>query len=207
MAYTLPKRRMRLNNKKLRYFRKQQFYDAVFADLVLMGALPKNVVESYFNAEIPSTLSPPWDGPPPYPSINHLDLTSKLTVPTTVPATGGNIIHDFDDEQYQGSIAWYRFTGIDASTYAWTLESGNTFQASSIYCAFVHITPKSGYSSTGITWEDWTHNSTAEPWKTVKANPALPITIKDGSTSITVPVPPNDANADVAFAFARTAAA
>jgi hypothetical protein len=212
MAYIMPKRRMRLNNKKMRYFRKQQFYDAVFADLVLMGALSKNVVETYFNAEVPNSLAPPWDGPPPYPSISDLDLTQKLTSGgSTVPVTGANIVRDFPDVQYKGAIRWYRL--VDASSDPntpdpqWSLEAGNTFQANAVYCAFVHITPETGYSTTGITWTDWTHNSTASPWKTVKANPALPITVRVDSTDVTVPPPPNDVSADVAFAFAKTGAA
>lgn len=190
----------------MRYFRKQQFYDAVFADLVLMGALPKNVVEAYFNAEIPNTLSPPWDGPPPAPSIDHFDLTAKLTSTSTVPVTGAPIVRDFDDEQYQGETHWYRLTGTSALDFAWTLDAGGTFQANSIYCAFVHITPKTGFSTTGITWQDWTHNSTAAPWFTVKASPAAGIPLGD-PVNATIPVVPAEAGADVAFAFTKTEAA
>ena len=49
----------RLNNMKLGFHRKELLYEAIMTDLVLMGALPKDVVEKYIGHPIPDYLKPP----------------------------------------------------------------------------------------------------------------------------------------------------
>jgi hypothetical protein len=52
-------RKTRLNNLKLSHFRREPLYEAIMADLVLMGALPKDAVEKFTDTEIPDTLRAP----------------------------------------------------------------------------------------------------------------------------------------------------
>jgi hypothetical protein len=143
---------MRLNNKKLAYFRKQQFYDAIFADLVLMGALPQDLVENYFNAKIPPELSPPYKPDYPYPTqpVDQLDIKqySNIVAPVsgaTVPAA------DFDvaGSQYTGKTKWY--VGNTSTEF-----TGTTFGSGAIYIAAIKLTAKPGYTFEGLAGNDFT---------------------------------------------------
>ena len=52
-------KKARLNNMKLEFQRKELMYEAIMADLVLMGALPKETVEQFTGREIPDYLKSP----------------------------------------------------------------------------------------------------------------------------------------------------
>jgi hypothetical protein len=157
---------MRLNNKKMAYFRKQQFYDAIFADLVLMGALPKNVVEDYFNAYIPPELSAPWSGPPqPYPTqpVTDLDLTSKFTA----PVKNGDVVRDFDSEQYTGTIVWH------VGTASGTIFTDDTFNGSTVYVAIVTLVAKAGYTTEGLAGNDFNYTGATSVSNSAVASQAV----------------------------------
>jgi hypothetical protein len=149
MAVRPPKRKMRLNNKKLAYYRKQQFYDAVFADLVVMGALDKTTVENYFNAIIPSNLAPPYPPIPPTPPVpvSDLDLTAKFGAATT----GTAIMRTFDATEYTGSIEWH------VGSAGGTIDTGVNFLTGTIYVAIVTMTAKTGFDLTGIKGNTFTY--------------------------------------------------
>jgi len=53
------KRKCRLNNLRLRNLRADPMYEAIMVDLVLMGALPKAMVEAQLGCEIPDYLTAP----------------------------------------------------------------------------------------------------------------------------------------------------
>lgn len=150
MPYFIPKRRMRLNNKKMAYYRKQQFYDAVFADLVLMGALPRNVVEDYFNAIIPPELVAPWEAPPePFPTepVTDLNMTSKVVK----PVKNATPTLTFDTVQYTGTVAWWNVSDNKAM-------DTETFEGSTVYRADVSLIAKAGYTLEGLAGNDFLHS-------------------------------------------------
>jgi hypothetical protein len=58
-------RQPRLNNLTLSYARRSVEYEAVMTDLVLMGAIPKEVCEAFTGTKFADSLKPPAGFTPP----------------------------------------------------------------------------------------------------------------------------------------------
>jgi hypothetical protein len=84
--------------------------------------------------------------------VNALDLTALLAT----PVTGGTPVRTpIDEEQYTGAITWLYIDMVDSRIVEF-LEA--QFAPRTTYIADVTLTPKTGYTFTGVTGNDFTHS-------------------------------------------------